>query len=264
MKIINIQWPIIFVLTITLYILIVLSLPFSRNLPLIFLFAVIGIWSRLPGVGIHHPFYILYQADVIDIFMLIISIHISPFHAILFVWFCNISSRSAGVFPGWPGTFHDCIIMTVLALLAPLFYSISSQNILVVVAIYSVLRIVGFIIMGFIWPIRSISQLFIEEIGAGFAIFIINMFYAKMFGSFFENLLIKGAVFNWPLFLLVTIIVLGIFIIVYGFSPKRAVKKAGKITKNIAHKFELINTTQNNKGLIEDNEEIRFIRDSIG
>ena len=105
--------------------------------------------------------------------------------------------------------------------------------------------------------------MFIEEIGAGFAIFIINMFYAKMFGSFFENLLIKGAVFSWPLFLLVTIIVLGIFIIVYGFSPKRAVKKAGKITKNIAHKFELINTTQNNNELIEDNEEIRFIRDSI-
>jgi len=242
---------------------IIISLPFSRNMPLIFLFAIIGIWSRLPGVGIHHPFYILYQADVIDIFMLIISIHISPYHAILFVWFCNISSRSAGVFPGWPGTFHDCIIMTVLAVLAPIFYSLSSQNILTVVAIYSVLRIVGFIIMGFIWPIRSISQLFFEEIGAGFAIFIINMFYAKTFGGFLENLLIKGAVFNWTLFLLVTIIVLTIFIIVYGFSPKRAAKKVGKITKNIAHKIDSINPPHNSQTPSKDDEEMRFIRDSV-
>ncbi|MCB9359569.1 hypothetical protein H6503_06585 [Candidatus Woesearchaeota archaeon] len=260
MKILNITWPIIIGVTLLLYVLIIVSLPFSQTMALVFLLAVIGVWSRIPGVGIPHPFFILYQADVIDIFMLLISIHISPVTAILFVWFCNFSSRSAGVFPpSWGGTFHDSIIMTVLALLAPLFYAMFSGNIFVVIGVYSVLRIVGFIIMGFIWPIRSIPQLFFDEIGAGIAIFIINMFYAKMFGTFFEDMLIRGAVFNWTLFLVVTIVVLGILVLVYGFSPKRSINNAAKIGKKLFKK-----NLENKKIRKEDiDDDVRFVREAL-
>jgi len=229
MKILNIQWPIVLMFTGLLYILVLLALPFNTTLATIALFAIIGYWSRLPGVGIIHPFYILYQADVIDIFMLMIAVHVSPFAAIGFLVFCNVSSRAAGIFPGWAGTAHDCIIMSVLALITPLLYVVASGNLIMVIAIYSVLRIVGFIIMGFIWPIRSIPTLLFEEAGAGVAIFLINMFYAKMFGNFFENLLQGDFGFHWPLFMIVSAFVWGFLIYRSNFSVKKVRKAVKKI-----------------------------------
>jgi hypothetical protein len=233
MKILNVQWPIIIATTLVLYVLVILAMPFNMAMSTIFLFAIIAYWSRLPGVGIPHPFYILYQADVIDIFTLIIAIHVNPFYAVAFTVFCNLGSRAAGTFPSFQGVCQDAIIQSVIALIAPLLYAITG-NLVTVVGIYSVLRILGFIILGFIWPLRSIPVLFLEEMGAGVAVFIINMFYAKMFGSFFENLLMQGVGFNWVLFLVVTILIVIILIVVFGLSPKEI---GAKVVNNVAKRM---------------------------
>lgn len=93
------NWPLILFTTLTLYILIILCLPFSALYATIFLFALIAFWSRMPGVGVPHPFYILYNADVVDIFTLLISINVGIFPAIVFTVFCNMWSRMVGVYP---------------------------------------------------------------------------------------------------------------------------------------------------------------------
>ena len=145
----TLNWPMALGTTFVLYLITILTLPINSRFATITVFATIAYWSRLPGVSIPVPFYVLYQADVVDIFMLFIAIHVSPIYGIFFAIFCNFASRSAGIFPSWPGICQDTIILSVIALIAPLLYSLTNQNMLLVVAIYSVLRIFGFIILGF-------------------------------------------------------------------------------------------------------------------
>lgn len=257
MKILSIQWPIVLTATAVLYLLTILFLPFNQTMATIFLFAIIGFWSRLPGVGIQHPFFILYQADVIDIFTLMIAIHVSPLHAIGYTVFCNLSSRAAGIYPPWIGVFKDAAIQSVIALIAPLLYALSGNSILTVVAIYSVLRIIGFVILHIIFPQQPIPQMLVSEAGAAVAVFLINMFYTKLFGSFFESLLLKGVEFNLLLFFIVTAVLVFIAIVFFGFSPK---KVGEKVVKNIVKKaaFEKKEVFTN-----DDLDDFRQIRDNI-
>jgi len=259
MKILSLNWPIIIFFTVILYTLTIVTLPFSAVHATVFLFALIAYWSRLPGVGTYHPFFILYQSDLIDIFTLFVAIHVGVVEAIIFTVFCNLSSRAAGIYPPWQGVIKDAIIQSVIALMVPILYVIVGGNIFALVAVYTVLRSLGFFIFGFIWPMFSIPQLLIIESGAAVAVFVVNMFYAKVFGTFFESLLMKGAVFSWVLFLFATVVILATSIIFFGLSPKSMGKKARKITKNIARKTIQQKSTQPDRDL----QEMQFIKEQL-
>ena len=259
MKILSLHWPVVIAVILGLYVLILLSLPFNTTLATIFLLAIIAYWSRLPGVGIPHPFFILYQADVIDIFMLLIAIHVSPLHAIGFAVFCNLTSRAAGVYPPWVGVFKDTLILSLNALMAPFIYILVGKNILIVVGIYSVVRIIMFVILHIIFPQWPIPQMLVSEAGAAVAVFLINMFYAKVFGSFFENLLQEGIAFNWLLFLIVTVVVLSILILVFGLSPKRLGKQTARLVFRTAKRFREKKKRSND----DEIDQIRQIRESL-
>jgi len=234
MKILSLNWPIIIFFTIILYVLTIITLPFSTVYATIFLFALIAFWSRMPGVGCYHPFFILYQSDLIDIFTLFVAIHVGVIEAVIFTVFCNLSSRAAGIYPPWQGVIKDAIIQSVIAVMAPLLYVIVGGNIFALVAVYTILRSLGFFIFGFIWPMFSIPQLLLIETGAAVAVFVVNMFYAKIFGTFFESLLQKGVAFSWILFLFATIVIIAVSILYLGLSPKKTGKRAKKIVRHIA------------------------------
>jgi len=244
--------------------LIIITLPFNAIYATIFLFALIAFWSRMPGVGMPHPFYILYNADVVDIFTLIIAINLGPVQAILFSLFCNYSSRMCGVYPDWAGVIQDSIYMSIFALIAPLLSIIVGGDLILVILIYTIIRPIYFFLMNFLWPRSSVIQRIITSVGAGFCIFIINAFYAKVFGDFFENLLQKGVAFSWILFLFATVVILIFAIVIFGFSPKKIGKNIGKKVVKLAKsriKKEQ-NQNQDNK-YDEEFDEMREIRDML-
>ena len=181
-RLIALNWPLVFLTTVSLYVFIIVLLPFNPLYATLLLFTLIGYWSRIPGVGIHHPFFILYQMDVIDIFMILIAINLGPVPAIIFIWFCNMVSRVAGVYPDWSGVVQDGILLTITALVAPLLNIIVGGNLIAIVTIYSVFRPIGFFLFNFIWPRMSWPQRVITSIVAGGEVFLINIFYAKLFG----------------------------------------------------------------------------------
>ena len=206
MALTHIHWPQVIVVTIVLYILIIISLPFSEVQATIFLFALIAYWSRLPGVGIINPGNVLYATDFVDFFTFILAVNVGPGKAIIFETFCNLTSRAAGVTPRWAANVKDTIAQAVACLIIPFFFN---GNLVSGMLLYSAIRWFMFIPMRFIEPTpRPWPDFFARFLTVQASTYIVNGFYAKYFGPFFDHLLEHGVQFSWPLFIAATIIVL--------------------------------------------------------
>ena len=97
------NWPLVLITTGVLYVAIILSLPFSKVNATLFLFALIGFWSRLPGVGMPHPFFILYNMDFIDVFSIIIAVNLGGPTAALFSISIGLGKKTSQ-----PACKHSC------------------------------------------------------------------------------------------------------------------------------------------------------------
>jgi hypothetical protein len=207
---IGLYWPLVIATTIVLYSLIIITLPFNQQTSTLFLFALISYWSRLPGVGIPSPFFILYLADVVDLFSMLIAIHVGGIQGAFFSLFGNMWSRAAGITPWWNGVIKDSIIMFCICLITPFLYAISGKDVFVTMMLFTIIRRIGFIILWFFYPVpASIFEFAVLWSGVTVASLLINGFYARYFGYFFDSLLANGVSFNWPLFIAATVIVFG-------------------------------------------------------
>ncbi len=210
---IKLHWQFVFLATIVLYILMILALPFSSAYATIFLFTLIGFWSRLPGVGIYHPLWILYNMDLVDIFVVIMAVNGYVTEAILASLFMNLYSRACGVFPVWGPVIHDAFAMVVVSLVLPFIHVWLGGNIFFTMAAFTILR-------ACIWPIFApftynvgIVRYAIEWITSVVMLLFINGIYIQFFGSFFSDLLGGGVQFSWPLFIFATLVIfIGFFI----------------------------------------------------
>jgi hypothetical protein len=201
-------WPLVIFVTVILYGLLLLFLPFSPQAATIMLFSIISFWSRLPGVGIPSPFYILYLTDLVDFFSMILAINIGGIPAAIFTFLINMVSRAAGNFPNWIAVFDDAVAQALVCLIIPFVHVLTGGDILVTMVWYSVLRlIVNIPIIMLIPDGTSLPRLIVEVIVSGSALIAINAFYARLFGNFFDSLLKGGVEFSWILFLLVTIVI---------------------------------------------------------
>jgi len=213
----KLHWQFVFLATIVLYILIIITLPFNPVYATIFLFTLIGFWSRLPGVGIYHPLWILYNMDLVDVFVLIIAVNGYVAEAIVASIFMNLYSRACGVFPTWGPVVHDTIAMAVVLLIIHPLHALFGGNILYTMAAFTIIR-------ACIWPIFApftynigIVRYTIEWISSVIQLLFFNGIYLQLFGRFFDNLLGSGVAFSWPLFIFATIV---IFVFYYGFKGK--------------------------------------------
>ena len=106
-----------------------------------------------------------------------------------------------------------------------------------------------------------------NEIVIVIALMVINSFYMKVFGNFFDKLLDKGVVFSWTLFLFATVIILIFAIVVFGFSPKKTTKKVGKNIIRAVRKHREHRTQQVDERFVREDQadidEMRRIRDSL-
>lgn len=257
MKILNLQWPIVIVTTIVLYMLILVNLPFDTINATLFLFTLIAFWSRLPGVGISvDPMWIFYNLDVIDVFCIIISINVSGFHGAIFAFFCNMWSRLCGISPSWLGCTKDALFQSFLCLFIPLIFHITS-SLAAATIFFTVGRSILFLTVGMMMPHRSIFNQILTEIQFQASLLIINLFYVSLIGNFFTNLLQKGVKFSWILFLFATAVILAFYILSYS-SPSR--------NRHTLLKALLKKTLAEKKAtsfIDSDTEEIKLIKETL-
>ena len=216
-----IHWPQVIVVSTICYALILINLPFNTVAATVFLFALIAYWSRLPGVGIPSPFLILYLADFVDLFSLIVAINLGGFYGAIFSVFGNMGSRLAGITPYFSGVTKDTIIQFFICLIIPFIYNILGKDIFATMIAYTIIRRCGFIILWFIYPDLSLAHFWVLWFGVTFASLTINAFYARFFGPYFDGLMQAGVSFNWPLFSFATVIIILGKIYIFGTSRSK-------------------------------------------
>ncbi len=237
-KIVSLHWPFVLVTTIVLYILIIVSFPFNRQASTVFLFLLIAYWSRLPGCGIPTPFFVLYQADLVDMFSLIVAINIGGVQGAMFSIFGNFASRAAGVFPPWAGVINDAASQSVICMFIGFVHSFTG-NIFVTMMVYTVIRRLGFIVGYFLSAGAYGSPVYFFLIlwpGATAVSLLINGFYAKYFGFFLDGILKEGVKFNWPLFLFATLLIALMWKLMIGKTSSKYLRQ-GELAKQMMKKI---------------------------
>lgn len=205
MGVINLHWPFVIVVTLLLYVFVLVGLLFNKIFATVMLLLLIAYWSRLPGVGISSPFFVLYHADLVDLLSLIVAVNVGGIYGAVFSVFGNLASRIAGFTPPWNSVIKDTVMQFLICLIIPIAYSFTS-NIFLCMLIYTILRRIGFIIGYFIYPHRPLIQFAMIWLGNTICSLIINAFYAQFFGPFFDSL--WDMRFNWILFIIVTMTII--------------------------------------------------------
>lgn len=256
---ISLNWPLVLSTTVILYVLILVTLPFNAVYATVFLFTLIGFWSRLPGVGIIHPFYILYLMDLIDIFTVVIAVNLGGLYGGVYALFGNLWSRACGVYPEWNGIISDSFAQFFAALVLPLFHAAMGGDVLVSIIIFSFLRLAFIIPLDQIFYRIPFVKYVIEIVLGGGALLLINVLYAKIFGSFFDNLMQKGVQFSWVLFLFATIVILVFYISVFGKKSSKKqnpVKNVAKIMHAQKNKLAMNKKKNVHKRKVENSKEV--------
>jgi len=247
-----INWPIVLVVTIALYLMIILTLPFG-TLSTSLLFLLISFWSRLPGVGMPIHYLIIYATDLVDFFSLIIAVNIGGPAGAVFSLFANISSRVAGVFPTWKLTMEDAFGQVISCLLIPFIHKALGGDIFLSMIIYSVIRIIVVLPINFYTAGMPLPQYAIEAGIAIASLIAVNSMYAKFLGGYFDSLLQRGVQFSWTLFFFATAVILIFYVSVFGRSKRPAPFSITKIIKGRVKKSR----EKKRKKSPQDNSEIK-------
>jgi len=254
-------WPIVIIVTLVLYGLIIISLPFSGTNATVFLFTLIAFWSRLPGVGLPTPLYILYLADLVDFFSLIIAINIGGPAGALFTIFTNLVSRACGVYPTWLAVSKDAIAQAVVCLIIPFVHVMLGGDIFVSMIAYTILRALMFLPLRLL-PVQTSFPQFLVMMASMLPIQIaINGVYAKLFGDFLDGLMKSGVKFNWILFLGATVVILVAKISLFGISKSKNAWSIGAfkaiVRKTIGRKKEVEKKEHKAKREKQELDEVR-------
>lgn len=202
------HWSLVWPISIGLYALSLLLIPLSITYSMVFLFALFGFWSRLPGVGIPTPFYLFYLMDFVDFFSLVVAVNIGGIQGALFSAFLNLSSRMCGITPAWVGVAKDTVAQFMVCLIIPFVYTWTGSGIVMGMVWYTILRLIMFFPMQVFFPTRSWTSFLTDVIICLPLAIFINVFYAKILGNFLTETLQQGVAFNWTLFIIATVVML--------------------------------------------------------
>ncbi|MFT4303676.1 MAG: hypothetical protein ACMXYG_03860 [Candidatus Woesearchaeota archaeon] len=232
------NWPLVLLTTGILYFLTIFFLLFNVVYATLFLFMIIAYWTRLPGVAVPTPYFpVIWVADMVDLFTLIVAINLGGWVGAFFGLFANVWARACGIWPSWRFTMEDALSQFVICFFIPFIHIALGGDIFVSMVAYTLIR--GIFLLPLTWFLRvvPITQWAIEWVVGLTAILFINAFYAKLFGDFFDNLMQKGVAFNWTLFLFVTIVILIFYISVFRKTKKVGMNQSlGKIFNRFSRK----------------------------
>ncbi|MCB9358407.1 hypothetical protein H6503_00600 [Candidatus Woesearchaeota archaeon] len=257
MRMMSLQWPVVLVTTVVLYALVIFCLPINPVYATVFLFTLIGFWSRLPGAGIPHPMFLLYNLDVVDVFAVIIAINVGGPQAALFALFTNIWSRVCGVFPTWMSAGKDAIFQAMLCLVLPFVFAMT-QSLVITTIFFTIGRSILYLTIGMLVPHNNFATQVWVEIQFQASLLAINIFYVSLFGNFFGNLLQEGVSFSWPLFLFATTVIVAFYMIFYRKKSRKKSNLAKKVVRKI------LQTSERKPSIMHDDaQDMKFVRESL-
>jgi len=197
-------WKPLYYASIGMFILALVLLPFNSILSLIVIFALVSLWSRIPG-GI---LYIFYSLELTDFFAFVIAANIGGLAGGLFGAITLLFSKI--FFPDeefYVPLYHSFAIL-VSALLVPL-----------IITFVGGINIVSFFIYeGIIFFIYFVLVILFSREGLGYEIselpfdiffnFFVSGGLLTALGAVLSNLMTKGITSGWPLFILAGVILL--------------------------------------------------------
>lgn len=200
-------WRLLYYTSIGMFILALILLPFNSILSLIIIFAIIALWSRIPGAAL----YIFRQLGMHDFFAFVIAVSIGGLAGGLFGLLIMLFSR---IF------LHDEEFLTdvyhgtstfLAALSVPFIISLTGTT---VTAFFIYEGILYFIYYAFVllFSREWIGEEIAELPFAVFFDFFMNGFFIGVFGGILSNLMTKGITSGWPLFIFTGIILLFIIL----------------------------------------------------
>lgn len=197
-------WKPLYYTSIGMFILSLILFPFTQNWSIIIVFALVSLWSRIPGF-IH---FIFNQLTLNDFFTFIIAAHVNGLVGGLFGAFNMLSGLIFGPNQWPPYIIRGSIALFIAGLSTPLIINF----------VGSVSLTTFFIYEGLVYAIYYALVLLFsrEEIGIEITVlpaviffdFFMNAFLFKSFGNFLDSLVTGGISGGWP-FLIFAGVILG-------------------------------------------------------
>ncbi|MBI2542641.1 MAG: hypothetical protein HYW24_00425 [Candidatus Aenigmarchaeota archaeon] len=195
-------WRPLYYVSIAMYISALILLPFSFTWSIITIFALISLWSRIPGSIL----YIFRQLALNDFFTFIVAVNIGGFVGGLFGVFSFLFSRIFLHDEEFLTDIYESIAIFSGALLVPLIVDyVGSVNITSFLIYEGILYFIYYSIV-LLFHRDWISEELVELPFGIFFDFFMNGFFIVAFGSILSDLMSKGITSGWPLFIFTSII----------------------------------------------------------
>ena len=176
-------------------------IPFNTTLSAIFMFAVVGLWSRVPA------FLSSFTKDteIVDFLSFVVSISLGGLAGGLFGFSVMIFSRIFAPLEYAGYAAKDAVSLFVAGNAAPLLFFLTGGNMFLAMYGFTAVRYIIYIVLTAVfepeWLSMELGYCFIGI----FTAYISNTLMISVFGDFATNILKTGLGFNFSIFVLVSI-----------------------------------------------------------
>src|SRR3989338_10878245 len=133
--------------TFAMYIIIVIVMAINQKAAALLLFSLLCFWSRLITMLNNY----IKDLDVIDFFSVLISINLGPFSAAAFAFLNMIIPRLFGRLEPLNYVFKDAVAVSTAALLTPIVYSLTHNNLLITMYCFTIIRYIVYMAQTFLF-----------------------------------------------------------------------------------------------------------------
>ena len=206
-------------------------IPFNTTLSTLFMFAVVGLWSRVPAFLSSFT----KDSEIIDFLSFVISISLGGLAGGLFGCLLMLFSRIFAPleYPGY--TIKDAVALFVSGISAPFIFFLTGGNMLLSMYGFTVVRYIIYILLtAFFEPQWMMLELGYCFLGI-FTSYLSNTIMISVFGDFTTNILKTGIGFNFSIFVFIFIVLFFVFftkiIEILKFKKKPSKKTLWEISK---------------------------------
>ena len=199
-------------------------IPFNTTLSAIFMFAVVGLWSRVPAFLSSFT----KDSEIIDFLTVVIALNLGGLAGGLFGASMMLFSRIFAPLEYIGYTAKDSVSLFVAGNVVPIIFFITGGNLLFSMYGFTAIRYIVYIILTGIfepeWLMMEIGYCFIGI----FTAYMSNTLVVAVFGDFATNILKTGLGFNTSLFGFIFLVLFFVF-----FSKIISLIKFGKNKKTL-------------------------------
>ncbi len=190
-----------------LFVLSLITIPINTTLSTLFMFAVVGLWSRVPAFLSSFT----KDSEIIDFLSFVIALNLGGFYGGLFGASLMLFSRIFAPleYPGY--TIKDAVSLFVSGNAAPFLFFITGGNMFFSMYGFTAIRYIVYLVLtAFFEPQWMMLELGYCFVGI-FTAYISNTLTVTVFGDFATNILKTGIEFNISIFGFIGVILFFVF-----------------------------------------------------